>query len=140
DGTLHWGSEKIKKATKNEIEEVYSTYLDRVKLQLEDLKGYNVLDILYLEGRMGHFQSIITQETDNTLEVFNFVNTRHFFRLLYSVPLLDRHERKTHKGIIQYYWPILNQFGINTSETFITSTEDNLTTDIYKNELISDLE
>lgn len=139
-GTLHWGSEKLIKSSKNDIETVYSAYLDRVKLQLDDLKGYNILDMMYLDGRLGHFQSIITQETDNTLEVFNFVNTRYFFRVLYSVPLLDRHERKTHKEIVQHYWPVLNQFGVNTNEVFITSTEVDSTLDKFNNELINELE
>lgn len=139
-GTLHWGSDKLRNSTKEEINIVYTNFLKRINLSLDDLKGYHILDIMYLESRMGHFQSIITQETDNTLEVLNLVNTRKLFEIMYSVPLMDRHDRKTHKAIIQHYWPILNQFGINTEDPFINLTEIETTSDKYKNEVINGIE
>src|SRR5699024_4127231 len=138
--TLHWGSDKLRNASKEEVHSVYEGYMERVKLNLNDLSGYDILDIMYMECRMGHFQSIITQETDNTLEVFNFVNTRKFFEILFSVPILEREKRNTHKAIVQHYWPVLNQFGINTDQAFIQSTEVESNPKGSKNDIVNGIE
>lgn len=138
--TLHWGSDKLRNASKEEVRSVYEGYMERVKLDLNDLSGYDILDIMYMECRMGHFQSIITQETDNTLEVFNFVNTRKFFEILFSVPILEREKRNTHKAIVQHYWPVLNQFGINTDQAFIQSTEVESNPNGSKNDIVNGIE
>src|SRR5699024_8711517 len=89
------------------------SYLKRIDIDMEDLKGYHILDLIFLESRLGNFQSNITQETDNTLEVYNIFNSRKLIEILLSVSLDDRQGQTLLLMIIDAYWPVLNQFSMN---------------------------
>jgi len=72
-----------------------------------------MLDIMFLEVRLGNFQSNITQETDKTLEIFNIINSRKMIEIFLSPELKERQKLALNQEIIDNYWPVLNFFGLN---------------------------
>src|SRR5699024_4571633 len=144
-GFRKWLPEELKaKANADQYKKEIQSYLNRTKIDTENLKGYHILYIIFLESRLGNFQSNITQETDNTLEVFNPFNSRKIIEILLSVPLADRQNEVLSKLIIEHYWPILNQFSLNGTpgsveklEFMIDAMDDNITRAFYaKNKLL----
>ena len=117
DGLLRWSPavESLPGKRKG-LDKAVREYMYRTDLDFDNIYDYNMLDLHALEIRLGNFQSIITQETDNVLEVFNIVNSRKIFETLLSPKLDERKNMSLHTAIINKYWPVLNFFGVNTSE------------------------
>ena len=90
-----------------------SEFMKRTDLTLNNIYDYHILDILFMESRLGNFQSIITQETDNTLEVFNYFNSRKLISLLLQPNLEERQSEQLSSAVINHFWPMLNFFGVN---------------------------
>ena len=90
--------------------------MERAALKINDIGNYHILDLMFLESRLANFQSNITQETDNTLEVFNFFNSRKMIELMLSPDLEARQSQEISQAIITEYWPVLNFFGVNDDE------------------------
>lgn len=115
-GIRKWVPDEMKK--KNNYELLYKhvkDYLTRIDLNITRIYNYHVLDLVFLESRLGNFQSNITQETDKTLEVFNLFNSRKFIELFLSVPLEDRQNQEIGKQLIENHWPVLDYFALNSS-------------------------
>ncbi|TVT28884.1 hypothetical protein FO441_00975 [Salinicoccus cyprini] len=115
-GIKKWVPEEFKKKQNySKYFDEISDYLKRVDLNQNTSKNYHLLDLVFLESRLGNFQSNITQETDNTMEVFNLFNSRKLIELLLSVPLEDRQNQSVGKYLISSYWPVLNYFPLNSA-------------------------
>lgn len=95
-------------------------YLDRNHLSYASSKGYYLMDLFYQEQRMGNWHSNITSETDNTMEVFVFMNTREMINILTSQSLNDRKDFTLFKEWIAKYWGVLNYYPINKSKDLYT--------------------
>lgn len=115
-GIKKWVPDELKmKSRYNQFYKEITEYLKRINLSVTETYGYHILDLIFLESRLGNFQSNITQETDKTMEVFNIFNSRKMIELLLSVPLKDRQNQNIVKQIINQYWPILEDFAVNDS-------------------------
>lgn len=135
EGAKRWASKELIRGSKEtDIRINVKEFMERTDLTLHNIYDYHILDILFLESRLGNFQSIINQETDNTLEVFNYFNSRKFISLLLMPKLKDRHSDKLLLSIINYYWPLLNFFGIN-DEMNLYSRHQNLKEKIVNDKL-----
>src|SRR5699024_9323348 len=88
-------------------------YMDRNELSFDNIYDYHMLDIMFLEVRLGNFQSNITQESDKSLEVFNIINSRKMIETFLSPELAERQKLALNQEIIDNYWPLLNFFGLN---------------------------
>src|SRR5699024_3049364 len=88
-------------------------YMERNELSFDNIYDYHMLDIMFLEVRLGNFQSNITQETDKTLEIFNITNSRKMIEIFLSPELEERQKLALNQEIIDNYWPVLNFFGLN---------------------------
>ncbi|WP_031547906.1 hypothetical protein [Salinicoccus luteus] len=122
EGIRKWAPKPYKKEeNKEELGKWLSNFLQRIGM--EETYGYHLLDLMFLESRLGNFQSNITQETDNTLEVFNLFNSRRMIELFLSPSLTERQNQSLAFAIIDEYWPVLNFFGINTQETLLEKYE-----------------
>src|SRR5699024_6755656 len=100
---------KRKAALKKCIED----YMERNELNFDNIYDYHMLDIMFLEVRLGNFQSNITQESDKSMEVFNIINSRKMIEIFLSPELSERQELALNQEIIDNYWPMLNFFGLN---------------------------
>ncbi|SDL08920.1 hypothetical protein [Lacicoccus qingdaonensis] len=117
DGLLRWSPIVDTLPDKRKgLDKAVAEYMNRTELDFDNIYDYNMLDLHALEIRLGNFQSIITQETDNVLEVFNIVNSRKIFEALLSPNIDERQNMSLHTAIINKYWPVLNFFGVNTNE------------------------
>lgn len=94
-------------------------YLQRSKIDLTNILGYHVLDLIFLESRLGNFQSNITQETDEVMDIFNPFNSRKMIELLLSVSLYDRQNQNVGKALIEKHWPVLMTFPQNESPSLV---------------------
>src|SRR5699024_4653423 len=73
NGSKRWAKKELIKGEDGlSLIDSVSEFMKRTDLTLNNIYDYHILDILFMESRLGNFQSIITQETDNTLEVFNY--------------------------------------------------------------------
>src|SRR5699024_5633896 len=79
---------KRKAALKKCIED----YMERNELNFDNIYDYHMLDIMFLEVRLGNFQSNITQESDKSMEVFNIINSRKMIEIFLSPELSERQE------------------------------------------------
>lgn len=95
------------------IEVLIEDYFKRIDLDVNQLNGYYLADLFYQESRMGNWHSNITQETDNSVEVFVLLNTRELINLVTSLPLKDRENKMLHKEWINQLWPVLNFYPVN---------------------------
>jgi len=88
-------------------------YMERNELSFDNIYDYHMLDIMFLEVRLGNFQSNITQESDKSMEVFNIINSRKMIEVFLSPELEERQKLALNQVIIDNYWPMLNFFGLN---------------------------
>src|SRR5699024_7286234 len=100
---------KRKAALKKCIED----YMERNELSFDNIYDYHMLDIMFLEVRLGNFKSNITQESDKSMEVFNIINSRKMIEVFLSPELEERQKLALNQEIIDNYWPMLNFFGLN---------------------------
>ena len=121
DGTKRWAIKKLlDEDMETDLKKSVKEFMGRTDLTFNNIYDYHVLDLLFLESRLGNFQSIITQETDNTLEIFNYFNSRKLISMLLMPKLPDRHSDKLFFSLINQYWPMLNFFGINDEVNIYT--------------------
>src|SRR5699024_8350933 len=85
----------------------------RNELRYDSIHDYHLLDLMFLEVRLGNFQSNITQETDKNMEIFNIINSRKMIEIFLSPKLEERQKLALNQGIINKKWPVLNFFGLN---------------------------
>ncbi|ULG74938.1 hypothetical protein [Macrococcus brunensis] len=88
-------------------------YLRRADLSEKKAYGHYFADLYYQEQRLGNWHSNVTQETDNSVDVFIFLNTREMLKLVTSAPISDRKNRILHREWINHFWPVLNFYPIN---------------------------
>src|SRR5699024_8428034 len=114
EGSKRWAKKELIRGENglSLIDSVHE-FMKRTDLTLNNIYDYHILDILFLESRLGNFQSIITQETDNTLEVFNYFNSRKLISLLLQPNLDERQSNQLFSLIINHFWPMLNFFSVN---------------------------
>lgn len=98
---------------KASLKKCIEDYMERNELSFDNIYDYHMLDMMFLEVRLGNFQSNITQETDKSLEVFNIINSRKMIEIFLSPELAERQKLALNQIIIDNYWPVLNFFGIN---------------------------
>ncbi|WP_342388733.1 hypothetical protein [Salinicoccus bachuensis] len=121
-GISKWAPSVYKgEENKEAFESLIKGFMKRSLLDMEGLHGYHALDIMFLESRLGNFQSNITQETDNTLDIFNHFNSRKMIEHLLSPSLEDRQNQAFVKKIVDRHWPILNFFAINDGKNLMES-------------------
>src|SRR5699024_4509827 len=75
------GSSAKKKAT---LKNCVRDYMIRNELSYDSIHDYHLLDLMFLEVRLGNFQSNITQETDKNMEIFNIINSRKMIGIFLS--------------------------------------------------------
>ncbi len=97
-----------------DLHQAVSKYLERNNLMNTD---YSLLDLYYVESRMGNWHSNLTQETDNSVEVFVLLNTRDLINAVISMPLEIREGKWIHREWINALWPVLNYYPINNSDS-----------------------
>lgn len=66
---------------------------------------------------MNGWHSCIVQESDDYLDVFSLINTRHILFEFMSINQEDKQNQMLHKLMIKHHWPILNYFQINEINT-----------------------
>lgn len=79
--------------------------------------GYHPYETLYYESRINGWHSCIVQESDDYLDVFSLINTRHILFEFMSINQEDKQNQMLHKLMIKHHWPILNYFQINEMNT-----------------------
>ena len=94
----------------NEME----AYFERNLINEGVTKGRHYFDLFHLESRMGNWHSMLTLETDPQTEEFIFTNCRKMIDFIQSPSTQEKRNFKLFKEIINYYWPVLLQFGINS--------------------------
>ncbi|TDM03831.1 hypothetical protein [Macrococcus carouselicus] len=94
-------------------DQMVEDYLKRADLSQEKAKGHYLADLYYQEQRMGNWHSNVTQETDNSVDIFILLNTREMLRLVTSAPVNVRKNRVLHREWINHFWPVLNFYPIN---------------------------
>lgn len=104
---------KIFKDDVQKRQQMLKEYLQRINLDENTAKGHYILDLFYIDQRLGNWHSNLTQETDNTFETFNFVNTRELLELLMSQGMHNRKKYRMHKEVINHFWPVLNFYPVN---------------------------
>ena len=57
------------------------------------------------------------KESDDYLDVFSLINTRHILFEFMSINQEDKQNQMLHKLMIKHHWPILNYFQINEMNT-----------------------
>lgn len=97
--------------------EYLSRFIERNELNKTIEMGYHPYEILYFESRMNGWHSCIIQESDDFLDVFSLINTRHILFELLKINDSDKKENKLHQLIVKNNWPILNYFQVNNSQT-----------------------
>lgn len=112
----------IKKWAKDlSVEHISKDYLlefiDRNDLNKTIELGYHPFETLYYESRMNGWHSCIVQESDDYLDVFSLINTRHILFEFMSINQEDKQNQTLHKLMIKHHWPILNYFQINDMNT-----------------------
>ena len=114
NGSKRWAKKELIRGEDGlSITDSVNEFMKRTDLTLNNIYDYHILDILFLESRLGNFQSIITQETDNTLEVFNYFNSRKLISFLLQPNLEERQSNQLFSLVINHFWPMLNFFGVN---------------------------
>lgn len=89
-------------------------YFERNLINEGVTKGRHYFDLFHLESRMGNWHSMLTLETDPQTEEFIFTNCRKMIDFIQSPSTQEKRNFKLFKEIINYYWPVLLQFGINS--------------------------
>ncbi|WP_271399223.1 hypothetical protein [Salinicoccus roseus] len=111
-----WAPKPLK-GEAEKIEEMYDDFYERADFETVRTKGYNIPTMLYWEARMGNWHSNITQETDNVVETFIFVNNRHMLNQFLYLDTEAKEKRDYFDKVIAKFWPILNYFVPNSYET-----------------------
>lgn len=108
------------KALKNKKEvnqKMFNAFIERSKFQEIEPYGYNLPMMLYWETRMANWHSNITQETDNTVETFVFVNNRYMLDQFMHLDTISKRDKEYFEKLIEHFWPILNYFIPNSMLT-----------------------
>ncbi|WJP98476.1 hypothetical protein [Macrococcus bovicus] len=103
-----------------DADEMIESYFRRADLTVAKARGHYLPDLYYQEQRMGNWHSNITQETDNSVEVFILLNTREMLRRVTSASLSDRRRKVLHREWINHFWPVLNFYPVNEQENLYT--------------------
>ncbi|MFC3420069.1 hypothetical protein ACFOLA_11315 [Salinicoccus hispanicus] len=113
---VNWAPKTLRKEPEKLLD-MYRSFAERVDMEQVALYGYNLPVMLYWETRMGNWHSNITQETDNVLETFVFVNNRHMLNQFMYLDTQARKNRTYFDKVVSNKWPILNYFIPNRYET-----------------------
>ncbi|MCG1009956.1 hypothetical protein J4760_07985 [Salinicoccus sp. ID82-1] len=108
---------KVLREEREMLRDMYQAFAERNSMDELADHGYNLPLMLYWETRMGNWHSNITQETDNVLETFVFVNNRHMLNQFMYLDTKARADRTYFNKVISTAWPILNYFVPNRYET-----------------------
>ncbi|RAI83072.1 hypothetical protein BFS35_005110 [Macrococcoides goetzii] len=92
-------------------------YFDRTLTNIDTDDYIELLDIIHIDSRMGNWHSQLIKETDRVMDFFNYLNDRQTLNLLLHLPVEVRRNHLFHKDLIDTYWPILNFFEENGTDT-----------------------
>jgi len=97
------------------IEVSFDRWLKSAKIAQEH--GVHILDLLYLEGRIGNWSTMTTSEYDIAFDSLSPFNCR---KIIQNVLYAPKKYRKSgayyiHKALIQHMWPELLEYPINPS-------------------------
>jgi len=96
----------------------------------DDLHGFNVLDLYYLEIRLGRWHAEVLNETDIVYETANPFNVRAMIEASLAFPKNKRIENYISTELINRNYPILNFYGKNTTlNMYEQSKKDKLNED-----------
>ncbi|MCK1975518.1 hypothetical protein LNK15_00425 [Jeotgalicoccus huakuii] len=109
-----WAPKEIK-SNKEVLMELFLKYKNR-NLTDEIIEGHKITSLLYWEFRMGNWHSSLTQETDFTVDIYNFINNRYIIDQIMSINSELRKEAFIFKSIVKENWPALNYFIANSFE------------------------
>jgi hypothetical protein len=113
---LNWAPKSLR-GDRELLREMYHSFIERTHFDQVKSLGYNIPMMIYWEARMGNWHGNITQETDNTVETFIFVNNRYMLDQFISLEREAREARSYFDRLISECWPILNYFVPNRYET-----------------------
>lgn len=114
--TLKWAPSNLKE--KSQItREMFDGYIERTKYNEIAKYKYNFLMMFYWETRMGNWHSNITQETDEIIETFIFVNNRFILDQFMSMDMNVRENNRLLTKFIDGNWPFLNYQVPNSLDT-----------------------
>ncbi|MBY8908339.1 hypothetical protein K6L05_00885 [Salinicoccus roseus] len=111
-----WAPKPLK-SDSEAIESMYDAFCERNDFGEVADRGYNLPIMLYWEARMANWHGNITQETDNVVETFVFVNNRHMLNQFLFLDTEAKEKRSYFEKVIAEFWPILNYFVPNSYET-----------------------
>ncbi|WP_414047867.1 hypothetical protein ACMGE7_03860 [Macrococcus equi] len=92
-------------------------YFKRTKTDITTDDYIELLDIIHIDSRMGNWHSQLIKETDRVMDFFNYLNDRKTLNMLLHLPVEVRRNHLFHKDLIDTYWPILNFFEENGTDT-----------------------
>lgn len=92
-------------------------YFNRTMTNIQTNDFIELLDIIHIDSRMGNWHSQLIKETDRVMDFFNYLNDRQTLNLLLHLPVEVRRNHLFHKDLIDTYWPILNFFEENGTDT-----------------------
>ncbi|WP_166626544.1 hypothetical protein [Jeotgalicoccus sp. S0W5] len=98
-----------------DFDQEVEAYFERNLINEGVTKGRHYFDLFHLESRMGNWHSMLTLETDPETEEFIFTNCRKMIDFIQSPPTQEKRDFDLYKEIIENYWPVLLQFGINSA-------------------------
>lgn len=101
-------------------------YFKRTKTNVETNDFIELLDIIHIDSRMGNWHSQLIKETDRVMDFFNYLNDRKTLNLLLQLPIEIRRNHLFHKDLINTYWPILNFFQENGTNTLFELERDRI--------------
>lgn len=97
----------------SELLEGFKNYYEYV--QMDNIYDFDFHDLYYWEFRMGSWHAQRKLETDVALDSYVLINCRKIISLLLSVA--QNEKKSAHELLIDYHWPILNYWEINSYHT-----------------------
>lgn len=89
-----------------------------------DTYGYELMDLVYWEVRMGKWHSELLNESDAAFDTFVPIATREIFELLLAFDAPDRECGLTVTELINRNFPLLNFIGANDSRNLYEQVRD----------------
>lgn len=121
--TLKWAPMNLRNKTKL-TREIFDGYIVRSKYNEITKYKYNFLMMFYWETRMGNWHSNITQETEEIIETFVFVNNRYILNQFMSMDINVRKKNRLLTKYIEGNWPFLNYQVPNNLDTLNNKTRN----------------
>lgn len=90
----------------------------------ESQYGYNLMDLLYWEIRMGKWHAEILNEQDAAFETFLPISVRDIYELLLAFSLEEREQATAVWELINRNYPVLNFWGANRTDNLYEQWRD----------------